>query len=259
MLRVDSPGGSAVASEIIWHATQEVAQRKPFIVSMGNVAGSGGYYVSCGADTIFAEPGTITGSIGVVGVKFVTQGFWDWAGVNWHPIQRGRNADIMATDKLWSDEHRVKIRNWMTDVYEVFKSRVEAKRKDKLAKPMEELAGGRVYTGAQALELGLVDKLGGLQDALKHAALQANLGSDYEIEILPKPKNIMDILMESFSISAASGTHAVSLRPTIESLLPLLGSVEPQKAQVLQRMLQQIQLFQQETVLTVMPGELVIR
>ncbi len=259
VLRVDSPGGSAVASEIIWHATKEVASRKPFIVSRGNVAGSGGYYVACGADTIFAEPGTITGSIGVVGAKFVTKGLWDWAGVSWHPIQRGRNADIMATSEKWSEDHRTKIRTWMEDIYSVFKSRVEEKRGDKLTKPLEELAGGRVYTGAQALELGLIDKLGGLQDALKYASLEANLGEDYDVTILPKPKTIFDMLFENIGVLAKARSGPAMPNAALQAALPMLQSLEPLKAQALVRMLQQIELLQKETVLTVMPVEIVIR
>jgi protease-4 len=259
VLRVDSGGGSAVASEIIWHATKEVASRKPFIVSMGNVAGSGGYYVSCGADTIFAEPGTITGSIGVVGAKFVTKGFWDWAGINWHPVQRGANANIMATSEKWSEGHRTKIRTWMEDVYSVFKSRVEEKRGDKLAKPLEELAGGRVYTGAQALELGLVDKLGGLQDALKYASLEANLGDDYDVTVLPKPKTIFDMLFENFGALANARSGPAVPNTALQAALPMLHSLEPLKAEALLRMLQQVELLQKERVLTVMPVELVIK
>ena len=259
VLRVDSPGGSAVASEIIWHATQEVAGRKPLIVSMGNVAGSGGYYVSCGADTIFAEPGTITGSIGVVGAKVVTKGFWDWAGWSWYPIQRGKNADIMATDEKWSDAHRAKMLAWMEEVYTVFKSRIEAKRGGLLAKPLEELAGGRVYTGAQAKELGLVDKLGGLQDAMKFAALEANLGDDYDVKILPKPKTLFDLLSEGFSVSAIAAPCVNAPNAALQAALPVLNKLDPQKAAVLTRMLQHLQMLQQEKVLTVMPGEIVIR
>ena len=258
VLRVDSPGGSAVASEIIWHATQEISGRKPFIVSMGNVAASGGYYVSCGADTIFAEPGTITGSIGVVGLKLVTKGFWDWAGVSWYPIQRGRSADIMAGGEKWSEEYRAKIGGWMNEVYDVFKSRIEAGRGDRLAKPLDDMAGGRVYTGAQALELGLVDKLGGLQEALRYAALEANLGEEYDVKILPKPKNLLDVLMEGFSVTAGAPAGTAARGGPLAAALPWIASVEPRKAAVLSRMLQQLKLFQQEKVLTVMPGEIVI-
>lgn len=258
VLRVDSPGGSAVASDIIWNATQEVAKHKPMIVSMGNVAGSGGYYVSCGADRIFAEPGTITGSIGVVGVKLVTKGMWDRIGVNWYPIQRGENADIWATDQPWSDAHRAKIRGWMEDVYGVFKSRVESKRKDKLTKPLEDLAGGRVYTGAQALELGLVDELGGLHNALKHAALAANLGDDYEVRVLPKPKNIFDMIFENFSASLGQPTTH-STHTVLQAVLPVLQTLEPQKVAVFLNMLEQIQMLQKENVMLVMPSQFVIR
>ncbi|MCG3136379.1 MAG: Protease 4 [Phycisphaerae bacterium] len=257
VLRVDSPGGSAVASDIIWMATQEVAKNKPFIVSMGNVAGSGGYYVSCGADRIFAEPGTLTGSIGVVGMKLVTKGMWDWMGVHWHPVQRGTNADIMATDKLWTPEHRAKIEGWMNSVYGVFKERVLLKRKDKLTKPIDELAGGRVYTGAQALQLGLVDQLGGLKDALTYAALQANLGEEYEIKLLPKPKTLFDLFMGELGGEARMGA-ALNSAGALNTLLPMLQTLEPQKAQAFIRTLRQLQTAQQEKILLAMPSEIVI-
>lgn len=259
VLRVDSPGGSAVASEIIHHATQEVASRKPFIVSMGNVAASGGYWVSSGAERIFAEPGTITGSIGVVGAKIVTKGMWDWMGVHWHPIQRGDNADIMATDQPWTEAQREQIRSWMESIYAEFYRRVLAKREDKLAKPLDELAGGRVYTGAQAKQLGLVDELGGLQDAVTYAALEAKLGEDYKVKVLPKPKTIIDMLMEDLGMEARAQAAAGQFPALAQQLLPLLETAEPMKARALMRMLEQIRLMQTENVLTVMPFEVVFR
>ena len=104
VLRVDSPGGSALASEIILDASARVAKKKPLIVSMGNVAGSGGYYVTCASETIFADANTITASIGVLGGKFVTTGMWDKLGVNWHPVQRGKMAAILSSASKFSDE-----------------------------------------------------------------------------------------------------------------------------------------------------------
>ncbi len=195
----------------------------------------------------------------MVGAKFVTKGLWDWMGVNWHPIQRGRNADIMASDEKWSDAHRTKIRTWMEDIYGVFKSRVEEKRGGKLAKPLEEMAGGRVYTGAQALELGLVDKLGGLHDALKYASLEANLGEDYDVTILPKPKTIFDLLFENFGVLANARSGQAMPNTALQAALPMLHSLEPLKAEAFMRMLQQVELFQKEKVLTVMPVEIVIK
>jgi protease-4 len=256
VLRVDSPGGSATASEIIWHASQEiVASGKPFIASMGNTAASGGYYVSCGADTIFAEPGTITGSIGVVGMKFVTKEMWDWLGVHWHPVQRGANANMMASDKPFTDHGRDRMTSWMNEVYGVFKDRILQTRKDRLTKPLDEIAGGRVYTGAQAKALGLVDQLGGLQDALKYAALEANLGNNYDVRILPKPKTLMDLLMEGMGFEAEAAVAA----GMDHAVMKVLRELEPQKAAAMQRMLDVAKVAQQDKVMLTMPMEIVIR
>jgi protease-4 len=194
VLRVNSPGGSAVASEIILDAAKKVSAKKPLIVSMGDVAASGGYYVACASETIYADPSTITGSIGVVGGKLATVKLWNRVGVNWSSTQRGKNADILGGSGTFSDEQRALFQSWMDEVYGVFKGHVVAIRGEKLKKPIEELAGGRVYTGRQALEVGLVDRLGGLEDALKFAAAEAKV-ADYRVETLPKPINFLDALL----------------------------------------------------------------
>ncbi|HEX4590619.1 MAG TPA: S49 family peptidase, partial [Gemmataceae bacterium] len=144
VLRVDSPGGSAVASEIILAATKRVKAKKPFIVSMGDVAGSGGYYVACGADTIYADSGTITGSIGVVSGKFVTNPMWAKVGINFKSYNRGEHADILGSDKPFTPENRARMQGYMDEIYGVFKGHVTAIRGDRLKKPIDELAGGRV-------------------------------------------------------------------------------------------------------------------
>ncbi|NUQ66650.1 MAG: signal peptide peptidase SppA, partial [Pirellulales bacterium] len=162
VLRVNSPGGSAVASEIILNATRQVAAKKPFAVSMGSVAGSGGYYVTCGADTIFADATTITASIGVVGGKLATTDLWNKVGIIWDADHRGANADLLSSEAVFSDDQRKQMQDWMNDIYGVFKGHVAAARGKKLRKPIDELAGGRVFTGRQALDLGLVDKIGTL-------------------------------------------------------------------------------------------------
>ncbi|GIW92002.1 MAG: protease [Pirellulaceae bacterium] len=198
VLRVDSPGGSVVASETILEATRHVKQNKPIVVSMGNVAGSGGYYVACGVDTIFAEETTITGSIGVVGGKLATRGLWEKLGIEWHAVQRGQHAGMLLSAEKFSPSERDRLRQWMNEVYAGFKERVVAVRGDRLKKEIEDLAGGRVYTGRQALELGLVDKLGGLQDAIQFVASQAGLEQGkYEVRTLPRPRSLLDILLDS--------------------------------------------------------------
>ena len=170
MLRVHSPGGSATASEIILNATKRVKAKKPFVVSMGGVAGSGGYYVACGADTIFADASTITASIGVVGGKFATTAMWNKVGITWKSYKRGANAGMLSSDSVFTPAERQKLQALMNEIYGVFKGHVTAIRGNRLKKKIDELAGGRVFTGRQALELGLVDKIGTLDDAIRFVA-----------------------------------------------------------------------------------------
>lgn len=267
VLRVDSPGGSALASEVIWRATQIVRGKKPIVVSMGNVAGSGGYYVACGADHIFADEMTITASIGVVGGKLVTTGGWDKLGVNWVPYKRGDNADLLSTAQRFTPQQREDIREWMDEIYGVFKDHVVQGRKDKLAKPIDELAGGRVYTGKQAVEVGLVDKIGGLAEAVEHAARMASI-SDYELRVIPKPRNFLDMLMQELTgqgerpsdITVHVGLRLLdSKSPLFQTLLPALQRFDPLRVQALIRAVQKIELIHREGVVVVMPQELIIR
>ena len=194
VLRVDSPGGSALSSEVLWEATDTWKKTKrPFLVSMGEVAASGGYYISSGADRIFAEPGTITGSIGVVGMKFVIGGAMEKLGVTSHVIQRGANAGVMSSTRPFSPQEADMVRRSMTDVYGTFKKRVTDGRGAKLKGPIDALAGGRVYSGSRALEIGLVDELGGLGDAISEAADRANL-DEPDVRLLPEPKTWIESL-----------------------------------------------------------------
>lgn len=189
VLRVNSPGGSALASEVLWEATDEwKGTGKPFVVSMGGVAASGGYYVSSSADRIFAESGTITGSIGVVGMKLVIGEAMDKIGISTHTIQRGKNAGAMSMTRGFSEEEAKLVRDSMAEVYGTFKKRVTDGRGKALKGDLEPLAGGRVYSGTQALEIGLVDQIGGLQDAIEFATSSAKLENP-EVKLLPEPKS----------------------------------------------------------------------
>ncbi|HPF41202.1 MAG TPA: signal peptide peptidase SppA [Phycisphaerae bacterium] len=256
VLRVDSPGGSALASDIIAEATKRFKDSgRPFIVSMGNVAASGGYYVSTSADMIYAEPTTITGSIGVVGGKFITKGLWDWAGVTTHSYQRGKLADLMSTSHKWEGEEREVIKKMMDRVYGDFKNRVVMGRKGKLTDDIEKLAGGRVYTGAEAIKIGLVDKLGGFTDAIRHAADEAEI-SDYEIRVYPRPKSPFDILAE---VLGGQDKPEKFLSTSLRSLPSLAGAVDairvidPQKARVTADFLRQAEMLQRDGVLLLSP------
>ena len=159
VLRIDSPGGSALASDLIWHETQVI--KKPIVASMGDVAASGGYYIAMGADKIFAAPGTITGSIGVVGGKLAIRGLYDKLGITTETIERGRNSGIFGSSGKFTESQRAVVTEMMEDIYDQFTTKAAEGRKMPVEK-LRELAGGRVYTGRQALENGLVDQLGTL-------------------------------------------------------------------------------------------------
>jgi protease-4 len=257
VLRVDSPGGSAVASEIILDATRRVKAKKPLIVSMGDVAGSGGYYVACAADTIYADAGTITGSIGVVGGKFATRGLFDKVGVNFKSYSRGKNAQLLNTERPFTEAERAKMQAWMDEIYGVFKGHVTAIRGARLKKPIDELAGGRVYTGRQALELGLVDRIGTLHDAVKEVAGAAKLGDDYEVRTLPKSRSFVEQLLATGDdeggrkgLDVAGAVRGAGL---VEAALPLVGTLDPARAALVRQALGRLELIQKEGVVLMMP------
>lgn len=266
VMRVDSPGGSAEASEVILNAARSVqAANKPFVVSMGDVAGSGGYYVSCGADAIFADEVTITASIGVVGGKLVTQDMWDALGVNWVGYRRGANADIFSSAAPFSPSQRQVLAAYMQKVYDVFKGHVAKGRADKLTKPLDEMAGGRVYTGKQALKLGLVDEIGGLKQAIEFAAGQASL-TDYEVRVIPRPTDFVTMLLEEFSgeserptdLGWPQATTLLAAHPDLTTALNLLRRTEPERARALHQALQRIELIRREGVIMMMPFDTIL-
>jgi protease-4 len=193
VLRVDSPGGSATASDLIWHAT--VAGKKPLVASMGNVAGSGGYYITMGAKKVFAEPETLTGSIGVLGGKLVTGGLYGKIGVNTEIVSRGKNSGIFTSNNPFTPDERRVWQRHMEQTYHEFVSKAAAGRHMDYEK-LEVLAQGRVYTGRQAKKLGLVDQIGTLADAVAEAKKMAGLKAtaDVDLFVLPQPKSMFEQL-----------------------------------------------------------------
>ena len=193
VLRVDSPGGSALASDMIWRQTQAI--EKPIVASMGDVAASGGYYISMGADRIFAEPGTITGSIGVVGGKLAMKGLYEKLGIATESISRGDNSGIFSTTLKFSPSERKVIEKMMHDVYAQFTAKA-AKGRDMELAELEKLAGGQVYTGRAAKRNGLIDEIGTLRDAIQSAKRLGGLDADekVEIKVLPEPGNPLEAL-----------------------------------------------------------------
>ena len=264
VLRVDSPGGSAIASEVILQACKIVAEKKPLVVSMGNVAASGGYYVSMAGERIFADAQTITGSIGVVSGKVATSGLFDKLGINFVPVERGENADLFSTSETWDDEQEAELKAWMNDAYKTFKGHVTANRGDKLSKPIDELAGGRVYTGEQGIENGLVDEIGGLREAVAYAADKAGLKEGkYEVGTVPAAKNFIEVLLadlqpkkdETPNRLGVAGPQAAPAASTtlVDLAMPLLSQVAPRRAAAVRDALVQAEIVRQGKVAVIAP------
>lgn len=201
VLRIDSPGGSAVASDLIWRETVRI--QKPIVASMGDVAGSGGYYIAMGADRIFAEPGTLTGSIGVVGGKLVLGGLYEKIGLTTEVISRGAKSGSLSLTEPFTPDERKAWTKLLRETYRQFVGKAAEGRKMEFAQ-LDALAQGRVYTGRMAKANGLVDELGTLQDAVAAAKTAAGLKDDAEVEllILPKPKTIFEQLFGDPSAAA---------------------------------------------------------
>jgi protease IV len=197
VLRVDSPGGSGLASDIIWHAVEAANEKKPVVVSMSDVAASGGYYISASASKIIAQPSTITGSIGVVAGKPVLRGFYDWLGISNEYVLRGKTAGMFRETEKFSDEERAKFEDWIkTTYYNDFIPKV-AKGRKKDAQYVDSVGQGRVWTGAQARDRGLVDEFGGLDKAIEVAKQLAKIPADKGVEqvILPYPTTFLQQLL----------------------------------------------------------------
>jgi protease-4 len=197
VIRVDSPGGSGLASDIIWHAVAAAKEKKPVVISMSDVAASGGYYISASASKIIAQPSTITGSIGVVAGKPVMRGFYDWLGISNEYILRGKNAGMFRETEKFTPEERAKFEDWIkTTYYNDFIPKV-AQGRNKDAAYIDSIGQGRVWTGAQGRERGLVDEFGGLDRAVEVAKELAKIPKDKGVHrvILPVPRTLIQELL----------------------------------------------------------------
>jgi protease-4 len=198
LFRVDSPGGSYVASDTIWREVVRARQAgKPVIVSMGNVAGSGGYFVAMAANKIVAQPGTITASIGVLGGKMLTSGLWDKVGLSWDEVHQGQNATMFTGTQDYTPAEWGRFEAWLDRVYLDFTSKVADGRKLPKEKVLE-IAKGRIWSGEDAKNLGLVDELGGYDTALKLAKKAIGVSENDEVKIVvyPRPKSFFKNLMD---------------------------------------------------------------
>lgn len=198
VLRVNSPGGSATAAEVIGREVMLTGKKKPVIVSMGNLAASGGYWISMGSNRIFAEPNTITGSIGVFGMLFNAEKLAANNGLTWDVVKTARFADINTVSRPKNPQELANIQRIVDRIYDRFITKVANSRKLPKNK-VQEIAQGRVWSGTAAKQLGLVDEIGGLEDAVAEAAKQAKLGDNWQLEEYPKRRSFEERILERLS------------------------------------------------------------
>ena len=202
VLRVDSPGGSALTSELLWQAIEKVKAKKPVIVSMGNVAASGGYYIAAGADQIFLDPLTVTGSIGVFATLPNASGFLASKGIRAERVETHPNGLGYSFFSPMTDNFRTQTEKGIEQTYALFKDRV-AQGRSLTAREVETLAQGRVWSGNQAVAQGLADQLGGIQDALNAAAQAAGI-QEYNVMTYPQFEESLQSLLQGVSVSLFS-------------------------------------------------------
>jgi protease-4 len=198
VLRINSPGGSATASEEILREVRLTSQKKPVIVSMGDYAASGGYWIATGANHIFAEPNTITGSIGVFGLQFNVQKLASDYGITWDVVKTGRYADSATISRPKTPQELAIAQKSVNQIYNQFLNKVAQSRKIPVQK-VAQIAQGRVWSGQDAKKLGLVDEIGGIDDAIEYAAKQANLRDDWEVEEYPKVRSLEKQILEKLT------------------------------------------------------------
>jgi protease-4 len=247
VLRIESPGGSALSSDLMWHSVRRVAKRKPVIVSLGDMAASGGYYVACAGSKIVAAPSSVVGSIGVVGGKMVVRGLADKVGVNVESLPRGRHAGWLSPFAPFSDEERKLFEGLLRDTYDRFLSRVAEGRKKTIADIVPG-AEGRVMGGERARSLGLVDEVGSLGRAMALARADGKLPKDAPISVWPAEDNPLRALSQ-----LASGAQS-------HSALDALTHGRPEASHWLsQGALLSVLLRQREPVAVALPFALDIR
>lgn len=258
VLRIDSPGGSALASEVMWQAARHAAAGKPLIVSIGSMAASGGYYLASSGDYIFADPSAIVGSIGVVGGKFVLKGIFDKLGIATETFSRGQNSGMFGSEKPFTDRQRRQVTNWMKQTYDQFTERVMTHRKGKI-KDIDQVARGRIFIAKEARELGMVDELGGIEDAIRFAAKQVDLKPGaYEVKSVPPSRTLGDLLSGNVD-EAEAAMHfrpQMTLQVSADSVLRLLPS---DTRKMLGQQLQFMTMLEQRPILLVSPYVITVK
>jgi len=241
VLRIDSPGGSAIASDIIWREMLLTKNRKPLIASMSDVAASGGYYIAMPAHAIVAEPSTLTGSIGVVLTKFVIDGTLKKLGMNMEGVTRGRYSDIYSPVRPFSPDERARVFENMQATYDTFVEKA-AQGRNTTPERIDAIGQGRVWTGRQAKQIGLVDELGGLDRAIALAKQRARIPQESEVELViyPPRRSFYDYVRSPFGTADGSST-----------LASMLGLRNPR---VVQALTAPLQVFRRGEPLALMPN-----
>jgi protease-4 len=214
VLRVNSPGGSASASEVIGREIRLIKKVKPIVVSMGTYAASGGYWISAYGDRIFAEPTTITGSIGVFGIQFDVQKLANNVGITFDSVKTGKFADALTISRPKTPEELAVLQRMVDWIYSEFIGKVSEAR-GLAPERVEEIAQGRVWSGSEALNIGLVDELGGLDAAIRFAAQKAGLGSNYRLVEYPRQKELLEAIQEFLEHAAPRYAHSTGLSSKI--------------------------------------------
>src|SRR5215218_6078767 len=254
VLRVDSPGGVTYPSDLIWKAVEEAKKKKPVVVSMGDLAASGGYYISMGANRIVAEPLTLTGSIGVYAYKPVVKGFYDWIGVSSEYVMRGKNSGMFRETEPFSPEERKKFQSNMDNFYwKQFLPKVQAGRHFPDIEAVDEIARGRVWTGAQGKEKGLVDEFGGLDRAVEVAKELARIPADKGVRrvVYPAPRTFFQQLLGRGEDEDAASIRAQQQRTAFINSMPAEMRPVLRRAAMFER-------FPANQTLAIMPFELKI-
>ncbi len=226
LFRIDSPGGSYVASDTIWREVDRARKEgKPVIASMGSTAASGGYFVAVAADKIVAQPATITGSVGVFGGKMVTNDFWNKLGVSWDEVHTSRNADAWTQTKDLTPAQKARMEEWLDRVYADFTSKVGQGR-NLSGEEVEKIAKGRVWTGEDAKKLGLIDELGGFPTALRlvRKAIKLPENAPIRLKVYPEKKNLLR-LVKDLNLHVTDEETEEALARQLADLQPLVRAV----------------------------------
>ncbi len=268
VLRVDSPGGSSLASDLIWREVQLTREEKPVVVSMSDYAASGGYYIAMGADEIVAEPGTLTGSIGVFSGKFSFEETYDKIGLSVETVERGEFADMLTSSRPYTPEERDVIAEAIEEFYQSFITKA-AQGRGVEPEEIDRVARGRVWTGSQAAEIGLVDQVGGFRVALDAAKQRAGIAPDQEVSlvVLPEQYTLLDEILGVTGASSRAAGHggagaSAALRslrtPPGEGGLAALTMATPELGQPLRQFVHALPLLSSGVPVAMMPYSLTL-